>query len=445
MNERMRILVVVNGGIGARVTGPEIRGWAMARALAERHDVTVAIHDPPARLAATGLASSRSRAASLIREARRHDAVVAPVIPPYLFAALRGSRTIMVSDQYDPIWLELSIFTEQPGISRVIRAQKHDPRRAAALRRHRRLRRRRQRELLRSRPGRRSDARPAAHRRNVPFGSRAVPPAAAEAARCGRAFPQIGANDPVVLWWGKVWKWFDADDRAARVRARRAEAPGRAPGDQRRQGAEGEVRSVRAHRSGARAGRRARPARPQRLLPRRVDAVRPPPRVPAGRRPRPDAPRRTRPRRRSPPARATWTTCGPRCRACSRTATRWRSASAPRASRSVVAPVDPDAAAGGDPAPDRAAGRARSGPGRRPRARRRPPLERARGASRGADGGRHGLAPAALWRPARPDRQQVLRPAHVRPRIWSRASGRSWVSFLPTRGNHPSISPSAWS
>ena len=49
MNSRtMRTLVVVQGGAGARVTGPEIRGWAMARALAERHEVTVAVHDPPA-------------------------------------------------------------------------------------------------------------------------------------------------------------------------------------------------------------------------------------------------------------------------------------------------------------------------------------------------------------------------------------------------------------
>ena len=51
----MRILVVVHGGAGSRVTGPEIRGWAMARALAERHEVTVAVHDPPAPTSADGL------------------------------------------------------------------------------------------------------------------------------------------------------------------------------------------------------------------------------------------------------------------------------------------------------------------------------------------------------------------------------------------------------
>src|ERR1044072_7839071 len=99
MNERMRTLVVVNGGIGARVTGPEIRGWAMARALAERHDVTVAIHTPPAQTRA----APRPPRHTLRRAPPPPRAVVARVTPPSLFAALRGSRTITVSDQYDPI------------------------------------------------------------------------------------------------------------------------------------------------------------------------------------------------------------------------------------------------------------------------------------------------------------------------------------------------------
>src|SRR5215218_4656395 len=121
---RIRTLVVVHGGAGAKVTGPEIRGWAVARALAERHDVTVAIHDPPGETH-DGLRVVPSTRGALIREARKHDAIVAPVLAPYLFAALRGSGTVTVSDQYDPVWLELSIFKDdQPGIGRAIRAQK---------------------------------------------------------------------------------------------------------------------------------------------------------------------------------------------------------------------------------------------------------------------------------------------------------------------------------
>ena len=45
----------------------------------------------------------------------------------------------------------------------------------------------------------------------MPFGVAAPPPPPSE--RPLRAhFPQIGQDDPVVLWWGKVWKWFDAGD-----------------------------------------------------------------------------------------------------------------------------------------------------------------------------------------------------------------------------------------
>src|SRR3954471_15641162 len=119
----MRILVAVHGGAGARVTGPEIRGWALARALAEQHEVSVIVHEPPADTR-DGLRLVGFSRQALVREARQHDAVLAPVLPPYLFAALRGSRTITVSDQYDPVTLELSVFkSDQPGIARVIKAQ----------------------------------------------------------------------------------------------------------------------------------------------------------------------------------------------------------------------------------------------------------------------------------------------------------------------------------
>jgi glycosyltransferase involved in cell wall biosynthesis len=181
----------------------------MARALAERHDVTVAIHDAPGDTH-DGLRVVESTRVSLIREARKHDAVVAPVIPPFLFAALRGSDTVTVSDQYDPVWLELSVFKgDQPGIGRVIRAQK--------MIRDAQLRfadivacaGERQYELLQSdlaALGNGRTRRPLTI--NVPFGI-GDPPAQADTHPLRRAFPQIRAEDPIVLWWGKCWKWFD--------------------------------------------------------------------------------------------------------------------------------------------------------------------------------------------------------------------------------------------
>ncbi len=223
----MRILVAVHGGAGARVTGPEIRGWALAHALAERHDVTVIVHDPPTP-ERDGLRLIGFTRQALVREARRHDAVLAPVLPPYLFAALRGSSTITVSDQYDPVALELSVFkSDQPGIARVIKAQ--------TMIREAQLRfadviacagegqRRLLLEELDSLPNRRG---PAPSVVSVPFGL-PDPPPPSTTSPVRAHFPQIGPDDPLVLWWGKVWKWFDASTaiRAfALVAARRPDA-----------------------------------------------------------------------------------------------------------------------------------------------------------------------------------------------------------------------------
>jgi glycosyltransferase involved in cell wall biosynthesis len=205
----MRILVVVQGGGGTRVSGPEIRAWALAHAFAEHHDVTVILNAPEAteRDGMRLVAFSRG---ALVREARRADAVIAPQLPPYLLAALARSGTIAVSDQYDPVELELSVFTEQPGIQRYLRAQK--------LIRETQLRYadivvvagERQRgladhelETLRIAPARRAPI------VTVPFGLPAAPADGTEHP-LRAAFPQIGVDDPVVLWWGKIWKWFDA-------------------------------------------------------------------------------------------------------------------------------------------------------------------------------------------------------------------------------------------
>jgi glycosyltransferase involved in cell wall biosynthesis len=205
----VRILVAVQGGAGAKVTGPEIRGWALAQALAGDHDVTVAVHDPPGRHR-DGLRLIPNRRIEVVREARRHDAVVAPVVPPFLFAALRGTSTITVADQYDPIWLELSIFKELPHIARVIRAQRMIREAQVRYADVIAVAGEGQRELLM----RELDAAHASridHARvvTVPFGvPEPPPPATSRPVR--DAFPGIGADDPVILWWGKVWKWFDA-------------------------------------------------------------------------------------------------------------------------------------------------------------------------------------------------------------------------------------------
>jgi glycosyltransferase involved in cell wall biosynthesis len=181
----------------------------MARAIGESHAVTVAVQDPPSSSRDGNRLVQLTRRA-LIREARRHDAVVAPILPPYLFAALRGASTVTVSDQYDPIHLELSVLHDQPGLARVLGSQRSvrevqlsfadviacagERQRALALE-----------ELTAS--SRRRPTPPTVV--NVPFGIAEPPPRGRTRALRAR-FPVIGPDDPVVLWWGKIWKWLDA-------------------------------------------------------------------------------------------------------------------------------------------------------------------------------------------------------------------------------------------
>jgi glycosyltransferase involved in cell wall biosynthesis len=218
------------------MSGPEIRGWALARSLAESHTVTVAVDDArEAERDGVRLISNRRR--ELVREARRHDAILAAGLAPYLLAALRRSRIVTVSDQYDPVWLETSVLNQRPGIARLLRAQlmmrdtqvRFADVIAVASQAQRRLLLQELEELGTPR---------AEHPRivNVPFGL-PEPPGAPSRRPIRAAFPEVGETDPVVLWWGKIWRWFDADTaiRAfALVAARRPDArlvisAGRAP------------------------------------------------------------------------------------------------------------------------------------------------------------------------------------------------------------------------
>ena len=77
----MRVLVVIQGSSGAKIAGPEIRGWAIARALAEQHVVTFAVENATAS-SREGIRTIRNRRSDLVTEGRRHDAIIAPVLPP---------------------------------------------------------------------------------------------------------------------------------------------------------------------------------------------------------------------------------------------------------------------------------------------------------------------------------------------------------------------------
>src|SRR5262249_38811668 len=135
--------------------------------------------------------------------------IVGACLPPYALTAARVGSTITVADHYDPVELELGTIAGS------------DDRRMQAGRAVRRLPHRHVDVVVWAREGQR---RPLANQRSavggtgaaapelaiVPFGL-AEPPARTGARPLRERFPQIAADDRIVLWWGKIWSWFDAE------------------------------------------------------------------------------------------------------------------------------------------------------------------------------------------------------------------------------------------
>jgi glycosyltransferase involved in cell wall biosynthesis len=207
VTEPLRVLVLIQGPLGDRPTGPEIRGWEMARAFATRHRVTAAAAVDRA-YTREGIAIVPRTRRQILSEILRHDVVVGPVIPPYALMALSGRRCLRVADLYDPVDLELGTlggWRAHRGASQQ-RAGRHLHLRwsdVVVCANERQLERT-QRDLL---SVKRSDGGPTLL--TVPMGLPDSPERPAD--HLLRAhFPAIGADDPVVLWWGSVWRWLDA-------------------------------------------------------------------------------------------------------------------------------------------------------------------------------------------------------------------------------------------
>jgi glycosyltransferase involved in cell wall biosynthesis len=206
MTRPLRVLVLIQGTLGDRLAGPEIRGWEIVRAFAARGHAVTAAASVPAPLVREGIPVVPRTRRRILAELRRHDAVIGPTIPPY--ALMSGRRCLRVSDLYDPVELELATVGGR-------KAERH----IGQQRGSRRIQQRwsdvlvcaneRQRErLLRDLEEVDRSARPPAVL-TVPMGLPEAPgPVTGHALR--ELFPAIGAGDPLVLWWGSVWRWLDA-------------------------------------------------------------------------------------------------------------------------------------------------------------------------------------------------------------------------------------------
>jgi glycosyltransferase involved in cell wall biosynthesis len=214
-----RVLILVPGRLGERLSGPEIRAVRLGQALAAENRVTLIA--PGGGGEHEGLPVVPFSRRRLLREARRHDVVIASTVPPFLLALKRSLRFVAVSDQYDPVELELGTLEHGADRARV------------TARAARRLQLacadlvlcagRRQRQLLEAEIET-LDAPRRPPLRSVPFGIDEDAPAS-DGSPLRSHFPQIEAGDSVVLWWGSLWRWLDAETAIRAIASLRESRP----------------------------------------------------------------------------------------------------------------------------------------------------------------------------------------------------------------------------
>lgn len=208
-----RVLVPVSGVLGEHLAGPQIRAVEFAKALSRsrKYEVTLASSDGTdgERDGVRVIAADRLR---LLRESTSHDAILSGSFPPYLLACKSLHGFVAITDQYDPHDHEIA--TKQQT-----HRQRDRELRTRAAWQALQLRyadivlcasERQRAQLLRSR-----DSLPGSHSGApdpvvIPFGIPDPPPPSARRPLHDH-FPQLADEDTLVLWWGSVWRWLDAD------------------------------------------------------------------------------------------------------------------------------------------------------------------------------------------------------------------------------------------
>jgi len=195
--------------LGERLTGPEIRASEFAKALSVDYEVTMAADC--AERAHDGIAVVRSSRRSLIRQAAQHDAVLSACIPPYLLALRALHGFIAISDQYDPLELELATLDAGRHRDRVLGSRAAIQALQLSYADLVLCAAERQRVNLINALG------SLGHGRSrgldpvvLPFGIPDPPPPSTRRP-LHEHFTQLADTDTLVLWWGSVWRWLDAE------------------------------------------------------------------------------------------------------------------------------------------------------------------------------------------------------------------------------------------
>jgi len=203
----MRILILVPGDVGTRMSGPAIRAWMLACGLSESHEVTAAIDGKLPDSAPEGIRMFQATRQRFLFETLRHDVVFAACLPPYAVTAARARGAITVADQYDPMVLELQTFGGDDRLRQARVLRQYHQRYADLVLCAGQAQRRMLLEELES-IGRVGASAPAVG--VVPYGLPEAPEPSGETP-IRNYFPQIKPSDKIVLWWGKIWSWFDPE------------------------------------------------------------------------------------------------------------------------------------------------------------------------------------------------------------------------------------------
>ena len=204
----MRILVLVPGDVGTHMSGPAIRAWMLAQGLSASHEVTAAIDGKLPDAAPDGLRIFQVTRPRFLRETLRHDVVVSGCPPPYAVTAARARGAITVADLYDPVELELQTIHGRDRLRQSVRTlRRYHHRYADLILCAGQAQRRLLLEELES-IGRVGASAPAVG--IVPYGLPEAPEPSHETP-IRDYFPQINESDKIVLWWGKIWSWFDPE------------------------------------------------------------------------------------------------------------------------------------------------------------------------------------------------------------------------------------------
>ncbi len=204
-----RVLIYATGPLGERLAGPEIRALQFAQALSPEFEVTLMAQREDA-CERDGLPVVPSTRQTLMREALRNDAVLSPCLPPHLLLLKRALGIVAISDKYDPHEVELVQLDGERherelrlrSLSMAIDLRCADLVLCAAEQQRESL-------ITAARKLGRSGAALTLDPVVVPFGIPDPPPPSGRRP-LREHFTQIAPTDTIVLWWGAVWKWLDA-------------------------------------------------------------------------------------------------------------------------------------------------------------------------------------------------------------------------------------------